>query len=316
VIEDATEAGTGGRDARADGADAGRSDHPTVDWQPRTGTTARARPPGLVAVLALFVAFAGICVLALGEGRFREGSPTPLDPTADGTGLVGPANSFAPLPDVILLWLLAVVVFALGWLVVRGGRLVRLVASIGALGFALAVVATATAQPLTLDPAHRTWGDGLGHTDGPTDSIWPQSTYAIGSDEAATFAFGLDNTGPLPISILGYAEEPVIGGLQAIDLGARIVGLASVPETRETPDVHDSVVAWPLRVDPGQRALITVVVRGGPCALGDADTTGAETATLINEVRIVYRMASWTRVATVKLPVLVAVPTREGPCVP
>jgi hypothetical protein len=317
-MNDPTDAGASPADGALNGAvEVGSAvEHAAapVPWARSTGTQPGVNRPRLIVTVALVVALGAIVVIVLGEGRFRQGSPTPLDPSVDGAGLVVGTETLAPFPDGVLPWLVAVVALALGWHVARGRRIARVVASIVAIALAAAVVGALTTTPLSVDMADRTWGDGLGHTSGPTDGALRLSTYQIGTGEPATFGFALDNTGALPVSILGYAEEPIVDGFQLVDLGARIVGLGSIPETPATPNVNDAVVAWPLRVGPGERVFLTVVVRGGPCALGgDAETQG-EDATLIHDVRVVYRVAGWTRVATVQLPIVVTVPTLGETC--
>jgi hypothetical protein len=135
--------------------------------------------------------------------------------------------------------------------------------------------------------------------------------------ETGTFGFVIRNDGPVPVTLLGFADEPFIGGVRTVDAGGRIASLGALPAAGDAGpgdrvDLDEAVVPWPIRLDPGRRLLLVPVVRAGPCA--QPDEAAADAAALISRVDVVYRIAGWTRVAPVDLPVLVHVPSRTTGC--
>lgn len=298
--------------------DASEPASPAVAWD-RPPPTERRRPSlTMLATIVTAIAVAGLAATAVLEGRGGARAAVPLDTAVDESGLALRGAVDWSLPSGLTPWLLLLAFVGLGFLVVRGRAvLVRVVALVGAAALVAAALAVWTVQPVTVDFEDRLWGDGVGHTSGPSEGLHRFSTYALAPGEPATFGFAIDNTGFLPISILGYADEPVEGDSRTFDLGARVVGLGWIAAPAPEPgapkaNLADATVAWPRRLVPGERLILAVLARGGPCAAGSKQEP--ESSSFISRVRVVYRVAGWTRVATVGLPVIVAVPTLVGPC--
>ncbi len=282
---------------------------PVVAWDapPTTGRSSH-RP----ALLAVAIGFGGLALLALTEGLIGGGGDgVPLDTTTDGVGLAGePA-----LPPIFAMAFVAIAAVGLVSMIGRGRLVDRVAGIVGIVVLAACGAFVMELQPVAEDAVTRLWGDGIGHTTSSPAGIGSWSEYDVGPGDPATFAFAIRNGGPLPVTILGYAEGP------SIDLGFAIVGLGSLPVSEadradgRPPQMAAAIVAWPIRLDPGEQLLIVAVGRGGPCAAG-VPAAQAESATLVSRVRLAYRLAGWTREVDIGLPTFVSIPTNPSVCLP
>lgn len=281
---------------------------PVIAWdapRPRTARSGRRS-----AWLAVAIGFGGLVALALTEGLIGGGGGgVPLDTATDGAGLSGRTA----LPPILTMTFVAVAAIGLVTMIGRGPRVDRVAGIVGIAVLVFSLASVTQRRPVAEDATARLWGDGIGHTTSSPPGIGSWSEYDVGPGEPATFAFALRNDGPLPVTILGYAEGPTI------DLGFTIVGLGSLPSSEANradgrpPQIAAAVVAWPLRLDPGAQLLLVAVGRGGPCAAG-VPADDAESATLVSRVRLAYRLAGWTREVDVGLPTFVSVPTNPSTC--
>ena len=282
-----------------------------VPWS-SAGTDHSLRERTVAALVAAGAIVAA--VLAVVEGLAPTSDGPLLDPSQDGLGLV----AAAPVPSipVVPILLLAAIVLGLAWLVWRRGRLARSIGGLAAVVAAWAIWSLTSGgfMWVSRDSSSEAWVDGLGFGSTETASQLPTAfaTYPVAPGEATTFGFAIQNRGPLPISVLGAGEEPWTDGMQSIDQAYRITGLGRVgapthgPVERLSARPEDARVAWPVRLEPGQRLVIVALGRGGPCAAGTG--SGEDGSTFLTNVRIVYRVMGWTQVAEVAMPTVVAVP--------
>ncbi len=267
-------------------------------------------------ILLAVAGVGGLLAIALAEGFGpSDAAPKPLDVSVDGIGLALSGAADWTLPTVVIIAVGALALLGLAGLALDRRWTIRLV---GVAGMALVIGAGVTVWMDDPLDAETLWVDGVGHATGPTEAPFRFSGYELAPGEPGTFGFVIRNGGALPISILGYADEPVVDGIQTSDAGARIVGLGRVAggETKqvgERLELAQGVADWPIRLEPGGRVALVVVIRGGPCASGTSQDDAPMSA-FIGTVRVVYRVAGWTRVSGAPLPVTVTVPTDPAVC--
>lgn len=281
---------------------------------------------GTVALLAAFVAVISL----VGLGRVAPspvgpgGSPAPqsswvpFDPTADGSGI-----AFAPNDVPIALILAALAVLAVVATVrTKSGRH-RAGASV-VITVTLAVVFGLRSTALV---GWTTGGAvaGLGYLDSTGSVVANANIFAVGPYGVLTYGFDLTNTGPLPIDLLGLAPDPV-GGAWAVGMGPSqtSVGAGSIrvtaagllrdsnvysllpPDTRPWERVH---------LSPGEHQFLILALRAGPCALGrDNRGDGFRSDDVLERVGVVYDVFGIQAMATVTLPMPIAIPRQVNNC--
>jgi hypothetical protein len=281
---------------------------PVIAWDAPPSRTGRGTRTS--AWLAVAIGFGGLVALALTEGLIGGGGAgVPLDTATDGVGLAGGTA----VPPIVTMAFAVIAAIGLATMIRRGPNVDRAAAIVGIAVLAFGVASMTERRFVAEDATARLWGDGIGHTTSSPPGIPTWSEYDVGPGEPATFAFAIRNDGLLPVSILGYAHGPTR------DLGFDIVGLGSLPASEvnradgRPPQMAAAIVAWPIRLEPGEQLLLVAVGRGGPCAAG-VQADQAESATLISRVRLAYRLAGWTREVEVGLPTIVTVPTNPTTC--
>ena len=221
----------------------------------------------------------------------------PFDPTADGSGIVAGGNESGP---VVLLIVVVAVLALVAWSMV-GRRWLRL------LPLALAVGAVVAGLNLINDDYVRwtegSWQYGLGFVETPDDPLadpTPRTPlFVVPPNGVLTFGLDVHNVAPVPITILGLAEDPrsmAWGHVSAL-------GLLDDPDNHSMDEPSHTRAFAPTTVVPGDRLFLIVAGRASACAV-DRPNTGSvgEAGASFGQIDVVYEILGVRRTTTVSLP--------------
>jgi hypothetical protein len=281
---------------------------------------------GTVAILAALVVLVGLvgfgrspAPVGPGAALAPQSSWVPFDPTADGSGIAAAPNDI-PISLVIV----ACGVIAVAAMARPRTRRIRSGAGV-VIGLALIAVFALRYAPLVrwVDGAY---APGLGYVGPRGDIVADTGIFTVGPYGVLTYGFDLTNTGPLPIDLIGLAPDPV-GGAWAVGMGPSqsSVGAGSIRVTAagllRDPDLLSLLPAdtrpWErVHLPAGERTFLVLAVRAGPCALG-RDNRGDDFRSddVLERVGVVYNVLGVETMATVTLPMPIAIPRVVNGCV-